>query len=483
MSSENRWVPLSLCVKGSKHIQKGKSCEDYIDSLKMSAEASDSLTVIAASDGHGSSNAFRSDTGSQKAVDAALEVIRETYVQWLEHFTEDARVQPGRETPSNEARWKMMVSFPPPRFKCIPQEAFVAKVPDRKKDTLSDVFRRELDLGGKRLVRRIIKRWRSKVQHHWEANYPPEGLASRTSKTSVSEGKESTLSNSSGKTWEEREIWKAYGATLLVAGIASSFRFFIQIGDGDILRLRSRREEDPSHRAEDEWWVFPEDDGLMGEETYSLSMKESWKHAQTRFEDRDEGAESTFFFLSTDGYRNSFPTDAGFLKAASDYRNWLLSLEGNKLLVDSETQDIEEQICTWLRETTREGSGDDISLGLLVKTSEIDTVAVDQPAKTTDETGADAGGNSPADNATKELHASSGHSDDALQSGSTHAPEETSSAEHAPSQKTESSSVQSSGSDPEKKTKQETPSPGENQPDSLSDSRSDPDSPGSNSVW
>ena len=60
--------------------------------------------------------------------------------------------------------------------------------------------------------------------------------------------------------------------------------------------------------------------------------------------------------LSTDGYANSFEDDGGFLSVGSD----LLMM-----LREHDTAAVQRDLETWLEEASREGSGDDITLGVL----------------------------------------------------------------------------------------------------------------------
>jgi len=62
--------------------------------------------------------------------------------------------------------------------------------------------------------------------------------------------------------------------------------------------------------------------------------------------------------LSTDGYANSFATPADFLKVGTDYLD-MLQGEGKNPL--------QKSLPKWLEEASREGSGDDITLGMIYR--------------------------------------------------------------------------------------------------------------------
>ena len=62
--------------------------------------------------------------------------------------------------------------------------------------------------------------------------------------------------------------------------------------------------------------------------------------------------------LATDGYANSFREDAGFLKVGSDLLG-IIRTDG--------LDKVNENLETWLTETSKAGSGDDITLGILCR--------------------------------------------------------------------------------------------------------------------
>jgi len=139
-----------------------------------------------------------------------------------------------------------------------------------------------------------------------------------------------------------------YGTTLLAALATDEFLFALQIGDGDIMLI----DTDGVARH-----VFP-DYVNIGEDTESLCMKDSWQYIKTALIPWDVSGGSPMVMLSTDGYANSFIDGAGLLKAGADfYEIW----QGNGL------EHINENLPDWLRESSDKGSGDDISLALIVR--------------------------------------------------------------------------------------------------------------------
>lgn len=171
--------------------------------------------------------------------------------------------------------------------------------------------------------------------------------------------------------------YELYGATLLTMVLTDDFVFALQLGDGDILSIEELDEFEDSQNvlnenarnknAEDENfeetrkfhidWVIPPDDSL-GPETNSLCQTDCWQHMKTRIIHLEPGKRSPVFLLSTDGYANSFYNNDGFKKAGADFY---------KLWHDEGKDYIESNIGGWLSESSAQGSGDDITLAIVVE--------------------------------------------------------------------------------------------------------------------
>ena len=146
----------------------------------------------------------------------------------------------------------------------------------------------------------------------------------------------------------------AYGSTLLAAVITSSFALLTQIGDGDIVMV------DPNGEISR---PLEEDDRSFANETCSLCMPDAWDEFRTNvipFEKTD----AALFLLTTDGYSNSFKAEEDFQKVARDIHRILYIEQGP----EDGRNELEANLPAWLRETTENGSGDDISVGLLYRT-------------------------------------------------------------------------------------------------------------------
>lgn len=139
----------------------------------------------------------------------------------------------------------------------------------------------------------------------------------------------------------------AYGTTLLVAGADHRGVVVYQVGDGDILTVSS-------HGAVTR--PLPPDPRSVGNATASLALASAGQDARTWSLPGDAEA-PVLVLAATDGYANSFEDDAGFLKVGSDL---LAMIRANGL------DEVNAQLEGWLGEVSELGSGDDVSVGLLV---------------------------------------------------------------------------------------------------------------------
>ena len=140
----------------------------------------------------------------------------------------------------------------------------------------------------------------------------------------------------------------AYGATLLTVAITNRFVFYSQLGDGDILTvLTDGAVARPLTRRHE----------YMANQTVSLCSHHAASEFQTRV-DSLRGRAPALIMLSTDGYANCFGDDTGFFKVGSDFLAYL-RMEG--------TDFVQEKLEAWLRQSSHDGSGDDITVGLAAR--------------------------------------------------------------------------------------------------------------------
>ncbi len=142
----------------------------------------------------------------------------------------------------------------------------------------------------------------------------------------------------------------AYGATLLAAMVTERCVVLTQLGDGDILTVGP---DGATTRP------LPQDERLIGSRTTSLCQP----GAENDFRSivlTPERAPLSLILLSTDGYANSFKTNADFLQVGSDFLE-MIHREG--------IEAVGAQLPGILLHASENGSGDDITLGLMQYTT------------------------------------------------------------------------------------------------------------------
>lgn len=167
-----------------------------------------------------------------------------------------------------------------------------------------------------------------------------------------SEEREKLVGGSGEGAWDavEKNPRLAYGATLLVAAISPKFAAFWQLGDGDILTV--------SQDGKSVIRPIVEDPTLIANETTSLCLDRASRHFRTAFFSAESSEMPTFVMLSTDGYANSYSTPQAFEQVAVDLFA-MIQEKGFETICD--------KLEGWLTEASEEGSGDDVTVGLLWK--------------------------------------------------------------------------------------------------------------------
>ncbi|MCL2249786.1 MAG: protein phosphatase 2C domain-containing protein [Oscillospiraceae bacterium] len=161
----------SISVRGAKQIDAEKPCQD-----SSSDSLADRYAVIAVSDGHGGDKYFRSDKGSQIAVDVALACVSECFAEqiFIDTFIEEEPLQTNVE--------KRLIQ----------------------------------------LIESIVCRWNEAVRSDLEENPIKEDELTDLDNVIQDEIRE-----------ESADAYiRAFGATLLTAVIGNGFWFGLHIGDG-----------------------------------------------------------------------------------------------------------------------------------------------------------------------------------------------------------------------------------------------------------
>ncbi len=140
----------------------------------------------------------------------------------------------------------------------------------------------------------------------------------------------------------------AYGATLVAVAITRRYILYSQLGDGDILAI---------HDGGVVSRPLPRQHEFMSNHTVSLCTH----HAPSKFQIRVDPCRAggpAMIMLSTDGYANCFGNEEAFFTVGADLLGYLRS-HGIAM--------VGEMLEEWLRESSHDGSGDDITVGLATR--------------------------------------------------------------------------------------------------------------------
>ncbi len=193
------------------------------------------------------------------------------------------------------------------------------------------------------ILERICNEWRSAVSSDLELNPLRDEELNRVEATDGVAARDSVVN----------DPVLAYGATLLAAAITDDFAVYMQLGDGDILAV-----DDMGHTTR----PIPADERLIANQTTSLCQMSAVQEFRSVIA-RDFPA---LVLVSTDGYANSFRSEADFLKIGGDYLG---------IVREQGLDGLAEELPGILSNASREGSGDDITLGLLHRTNSSSTGA------------------------------------------------------------------------------------------------------------
>lgn len=144
---------------------------------------------------------------------------------------------------------------------------------------------------------------------------------------------------------EKKQIYVRYGTTLMLTAVINDSVYFAQLGDGMMVLINSDGDVEIP---------FYEDDGLRGNETFSLASRNAskrWRITQWEAPNAD-----SLLLICTDGLVNCFQDDSDFLHFSASLYFTVKVHSFSKVI---------RSLPVWFSEYTAQGSGDDIAAGLI----------------------------------------------------------------------------------------------------------------------
>lgn len=187
------------------------------------------------------------------------------------------------------------------------------------------------------ITQQLVRVWGRNVTSHWRANPFLEEEFASLSPRDAEAIKSSPL--------------VAYGATLLAVLVAMRHVIYLQLGDGDILCVGPQRNV---------YRPIPHDSRLIANETTSLCTPNAAGEMRWKIERVAQDTAPAMILVSTDGYSNSFENEASFQKIGTDYLD---------MSINARMSDVDDQLERILNDTSQNGSGDDITLGIIKSTA------------------------------------------------------------------------------------------------------------------
>lgn len=194
------------------------------------------------------------------------------------------------------------------------------------------------------LSKEFVKRWREAVEDDLKKEPFTEKEFENLEKKSDAKARKLVEDNP----------YLAYGATSLTVAVEEEFAIYMQLGDGDILNVSSAGEVTKP---------LAEDPRLLANETTSLCLPKAEKDFRFFVQEISGEKSPAMILLSTDGYLNSFSSEAGFFQAGTDILEMLKSDDGFNAVNDN--------LKAWLEEATQMGSGDDSTVAIIYRPDQL----------------------------------------------------------------------------------------------------------------
>jgi hypothetical protein len=198
----------------------------------------------------------------------------------------------------------------------------------------------EIENYKEQLSKEFVKRWREAVEADLKKEPFTEKEFENLEKKSGAEAKKLVDENP----------FLAYGATSLTVAVEEDFILYLQLGDGDILNISAAGEVTKP---------LSEDPRLLANETTSLCLPKAEKDFRFHVQKISDTETPALILLSTDGYLNSFSSEAGFFQAGTDILQMLSTENG--------FNDVSDNLKAWLEEATQMGSGDDCTVAVIYR--------------------------------------------------------------------------------------------------------------------
>lgn len=209
-----------------------------------------------------------------------------------------------------------------------------------------DTWKQCAETATRTLPEALVRRWQERVSRHLQDH--PLGRESKEDQEPVEvDGTQEGEEIPAGA--DETEPWLIYGSTCLCAAVLPGGLFLGQLGDGDILTVDAQGEV---------YRPLPPDARHFANETTSLCSPAAAANMRCRVLSLSHRQAPELVLLATDGYANSFASEEDFLSVATDL---------HQMIREEGFEAVSDQLENWLREASEEGSGDDISVGLLYR--------------------------------------------------------------------------------------------------------------------
>jgi serine/threonine protein phosphatase PrpC len=190
------------------------------------------------------------------------------------------------------------------------------------------------------LPKEIVKEWRKAVETHLKNNPFTEDEFKRLDEKS----------GANARKLVEENPFLAYGTTSLTVAMEEDFVLYLQLGDGDILNISANGEVTKP---------LSEDARLLANETTSMCLPKAEKDFRFFVQKISAKQSPAMILLSTDGYLNSFSSEAGFFQAGTDILQMVAAENG--------FETVSENLKSWLEEANRMGSGDDSTVAIIYR--------------------------------------------------------------------------------------------------------------------